>query len=509
MDREVKLSRFEFAFLFLSALLTITLVSTSSPLYPFNVWDDTNVFLTLGRGILKGMVPYRDLYDQKGPLLFFLHAFAAFISFDSFTGAWILEVCASFLFAVISWKTVKLYYDVPQVYIWFVPLYLVSIYTIRMFNFGGSAEELCFPLISVCFYTGLKMIRYDRLPSSGESLLCGIMTGTLLWIKYTFLGSIIGLCLFIVIFAISKKQIKELIKPILMFLLGVVIITIPFLIYFAVNNSLEYLWEGYFYNNIFRYLKDENNYGLLSVPVLGKLLIPLVIIVKLSIDYPAYGVLILMALIGVILFDKKYRRGVILLSLLTFVPATLTIFTRVSYIYYYGYILCFYFVLALMMTIKIVRILQNKVSLREKVFRCCMATGVIIFYSVFVLNCKNLYLLGLTKQDLVQYKFAEIINNTDDPKVLTYDVMDSGFFTAAGILPSNRFYCYLNISEVWNEIPNEQNKLIDEGYFDYIVTYKDEYSWDNYEVIAVEEMPYCDFTGILALDRYYLYQKIS
>ena len=54
--------------------------SKSSPLYPMNDWVDVNCFFTVGRGITHGMVPYLDLYEQKGPLIYFLYALAALIS---------------------------------------------------------------------------------------------------------------------------------------------------------------------------------------------------------------------------------------------------------------------------------------------------------------------------------------------------------------------------------------------------------------------------------------------
>ena len=53
----------------LAAFVMILLCSKSSPLYPMNDWVDVNCFFTVGRGMLHGLVPYRDLYEQKGDLL--------------------------------------------------------------------------------------------------------------------------------------------------------------------------------------------------------------------------------------------------------------------------------------------------------------------------------------------------------------------------------------------------------------------------------------------------------
>ena len=84
----------------ITAVVAITICSKASPLYPFNDWVDSNCFLTVGKAMLHGQVPYRDLFEQKGPLLYMLHALAALISDTSFLGVYFVEIaaCAAFLF---------------------------------------------------------------------------------------------------------------------------------------------------------------------------------------------------------------------------------------------------------------------------------------------------------------------------------------------------------------------------------------------------------------------------
>ena len=205
MDKTVstKLNKYEMIFLILSAVIIMTLVTTSSPIYPFNVWDDTNVYFTLGREILNGRVPYRDLYEQKGPIFLFMYSFAALISKTGFTGVWVLECIAASLFSVFSWKTVKLFInDIPKYAIGLVPVLLSAVYTLGMFNYGGSAEELCFPLMSVVFFIALKMIRAGKssLPDKKSSFVCGIIFGIIFWSKYTLLGFIFAFIVLIIIF---------------------------------------------------------------------------------------------------------------------------------------------------------------------------------------------------------------------------------------------------------------------------------------------------------------------
>ena len=93
-----------------AAFITLLICSKSSPLYPVNDWVDANTYLTVGRGMLHGMVPYRDLYEQKGPLLYMLHAGAAAVTEKSFLGVFIIEViaCTAFLYEKVS-RQGKLY----------------------------------------------------------------------------------------------------------------------------------------------------------------------------------------------------------------------------------------------------------------------------------------------------------------------------------------------------------------------------------------------------------------
>ena len=191
-----RLTRFELIFLIAAATVTITFVSTCSPLYPFNPWDDVNVFFVLGRSIRHGLVPYRDLFDHKGPLLHFIFALAALISDKSFIGVWIIECAAASAFAITAWKTAKILVTQSKWMIVVMPIFLGITYTIKMFNFGGNTEELCFPLLTIVFYIGLKSIdQKDGIPEKKDAFICGLISGVLFWIKYSFLGFIFGLIL--------------------------------------------------------------------------------------------------------------------------------------------------------------------------------------------------------------------------------------------------------------------------------------------------------------------------
>ena len=54
------------------SFLFLMICSESSFLYPMNDWVDGNCFFTMGKSMMNGSVPYLDLFEQKGPLLFLI-----------------------------------------------------------------------------------------------------------------------------------------------------------------------------------------------------------------------------------------------------------------------------------------------------------------------------------------------------------------------------------------------------------------------------------------------------
>lgn len=504
-----RLTKFELAFLILSATITITIVSTCSPLYPFNPWDDANCFFTLGRGIIHGSVPYRDLYDQKGPIIYFIYAFAAFLSERSFIGVWIVESIAASLYAVFTWKTAKLFLDTPKYSLTVMPLFLATVYTTGMFNFGGNTEELCFPLLTVALYFCLRsFVINNDLPGNKDAFMSGLITASLFWTKYTLLGFMAAFILIILVVSIRRKQFSRLWSLVWRFLCGFVIITIPVILYFAITKSLNSLWEEYFVNNMLFYLDSSDLPMLARIPIIKNIYITLHCLFSTLRYNPSFGILFLITLASLFCIDKKHRVKTIVLFTITFALSAGFIFTKPGFVYYYGYILSYALCLAVIPVIKLETMIIKRFSNNTSLFK--LISGVLLssLFIFVMFSCKNLYLIFQPKEFLSQYRIAETIKQTENAKVLTYDVMDAGFFTAAEIMPCNRFYCFHNNENEYKAVEEEKNRLIKEGFYDYIVTYYHcEASWDNYEQVQEETGLYAGNDKKLITEGYRLFKK--
>ena len=165
---------------FLLSVIFIGLASKSSPLYPLNDWVDVNCFFTMGRGILDGMVPYRDLYEQKGPVLYFIYAIIALFSRDSYWGIYLLEVITFTLFLYFSGKLAQLYLDASRLVYILIAILAAAVVTSWSFTHGGSVEQNTLFLLVYGMYSVLRAIREERGLSFQEAFLNGICAGVIL-----------------------------------------------------------------------------------------------------------------------------------------------------------------------------------------------------------------------------------------------------------------------------------------------------------------------------------------
>ena len=162
------------AFSFLMATLFLLVCSKSSPLYPMNDWVDVNCFFTVGKSILHGIVPYAELYEQKGPVLYFMYAIAALISDQSFFGVFLLEVVTFGLFLYFSGKIAEIYLGKTSL-IYFILAFLAMLIPIsKAFAHGGGCEELCLFMLTYSLYSVLLALHEKRTLTFKEAFINGI-----------------------------------------------------------------------------------------------------------------------------------------------------------------------------------------------------------------------------------------------------------------------------------------------------------------------------------------------
>ena len=438
--------------LFLFAVLLITVFSTCSFLYPLNPWDDANVYMTIGNAMLSGKALYVDIFDHKGPVLFFLHEWAAMLSRSSFIGIYLLEIVCCYVYLLYSWKIITSLQtpsNSPSMgrnkeslalegEVWrgsFVFLLGILTYSSDFFSYGDSVEEFALPIFAHSLYLMLGFVKEERIPSRLNSIFMGIGVALLFWMKFNLLFFYVGGFLVLLWIAWKRSQMKDFWQVVLWAFIGFALVTAGVLTYFATHGTLDALWESYFMVNIFHYHGVATNgeppfwwFKLVKLGIWAVLMIPVFFLrvskeVKLLI-FGTYGVLVLSF-------------------------ATLTV-----QFYYFLTLFPFF---PFLITLK-----DFRKDLKTLAFLLIVAIAAI------ATNWNVVTLLNGTFPHSV-LEMADIINQneTEDSEVLTFSSYDTGIYQHTRHLPPNKNYFLSSILDP--EIKKEQAAWVNSGKIKYLV----------------------------------------
>lgn len=417
-------------FSFITAIAFFAICHKSSPLYPMNDWEDVNCFFTVGKSMLSGMVPYRDLYEQKGPVLYFLYALASLISSHNFLGAWLIDTVSFSLFLFFSAKCAQLYIS-NHLYLSILILgYVVS--TAAAFSHGGSVESLCLWMLTYSLFAVNRALLKKTLLSKKDAFFIGICAGIVLYIKFTMLGFFIGLALFVFIwYCLWEQNIKELLTVICSFLGGIVAVSSVVFAYFLANHALTDLFTVYFYNNLFLYPVETSDRILTIIGCLFYTFSQNILI--------AY--LILLGLVWFILNFRTHHKFFTAI-ILSFLCLALGTYWGCRPYSYYGLIFAAFAVYGLLVINKLLVLITTQKVWQAFTFKAPIIKHLFfVFFAALLLvlsffQSPNTYLMKYHRRDMPQYQFAREIEKIDHPTLLNYGFLDSGFYFAADVLPT-------------------------------------------------------------------------
>lgn len=433
----------------------LAVCSKSSFLYPMNDWVDVNCFFTEGRGILHGMMPYRDLYEQKGPLLYLLYALAGLISGSSFTGVWLLECLLFGWFLYLAGRIAETVSESRYAFRLSVVITAVLIPVSPAFSHGSSAEELFLPVLALSLLTVLKNLRVCRPLTAWQGVVLGLCAAAALWTKYTFCGLYPGLALVVIIWYFSAGHRRRLPRLILCFLAGFIALSGAMVLWFAARGALADLWRVYFADNLTLYGQKPGGID----ETVQRCITP-----NMYWLLPAMAGAVFML---IPLWKSEWRALAVWFSALGL--AFFTFRNGRSYIYY-PLVFAVYLPLGAAALTKLIPPLGEKFSFRAVNIAVCVLTGLLLLGGPFIGLClsSNAYLMKYEKKDMPQYRFAAIIRESEDRTLLNYGFLDGGFYFAADVLPSGPYFCTLNME--YSEMDEALLRSLREGKTAFVVT---------------------------------------
>lgn len=217
------------------------------PVSPLNMpltYRDSGVFLYIGWRILHGEIPYRDLWDHKPPVIFYVNALGLALANGSRWGVWLIELGSLFIAAYIGFKLVKrafgTYPAVFSLYLWLASLILVI-------QGGNLTTEYTLPLQFACLWLACGLDDPHR--RSWRSYVIGLLCGVLFFTKQNAVGVGIAITVYLVASRLSSGQVSRLVRELLTLLAGALTVAIVVVVFFAANHALPQFWSAAFVYN--------------------------------------------------------------------------------------------------------------------------------------------------------------------------------------------------------------------------------------------------------------------
>lgn len=205
---------------------------------------DSGVFQYIGKGILKGNMPYATAFDHKGPLLYLINAFGLKLS-DPY-GLWIVEWLILFAAMIVAYKACR---------VWFTrPASLLSV--ILTFSFhglylkgGNFTEEYAMLFCVTALYIFAKYFKEGSVDTISLIVLGMAFMGTLL-LKANIAIVWVVFCFYITVASLVQKEFAKLMRYIGFFTAGCAVVLIPVLLWLGLNGALGGFFSDYIAFNL-------------------------------------------------------------------------------------------------------------------------------------------------------------------------------------------------------------------------------------------------------------------
>jgi 4-amino-4-deoxy-L-arabinose transferase-like glycosyltransferase len=213
-----------------------------SPINPFEGADagcDSSVFQYVGYLMHKGMMPYRDTFDHKGPVIYIINWLGQCIS--SQWGIWVIEVI--FLTAAFG-----LFYRIARLcagrlYSYATVLICASL-LFDYFDRGNLVEEYALPFLAGALLIFLDYFIHEKI-TVFRLLLCGFSFGVVLLLRPNMIAIWVVCCIAVFLKEAKNRGWNKIGKFLIFFLLGAGVILIPILAWLAAGGALPDFWADY------------------------------------------------------------------------------------------------------------------------------------------------------------------------------------------------------------------------------------------------------------------------
>lgn len=218
------------------SLMIITfLFCMLSPLNPLEhtmyCGTDSSVFKTVALYMKNGFMPYKDIFDHKGPLLYIYNWIGIELSY--WRGIWYIEAVSLFITFIAMYKICRL---LCGRFCSIIILLVSSTPLFQYFEGGNLTEEYAMPFIAVSLYIYTDYF-VNKHVSKLRLFICGLSLGAVLLLRPNMISVWVVFSLAVLFEFIRQKNFISIMKFAMFFVLGILSILGPIFVWLAFNGA--------------------------------------------------------------------------------------------------------------------------------------------------------------------------------------------------------------------------------------------------------------------------------
>lgn len=247
------------AALILISVLFVYMFSYSTSFRYSMFGGDSAVFQVVGKYWLEGVIPYKDLFDHKGALVYVANALGYAIYPRA--GVMVPQIICLYLSSLFVWRAIGLYWRGNVVKIFFLALTLI--YYAAHYWEGNNSGEYTMPFLAASAYCFLRYLKDEEVtcpPLYG--LIYGLSFGGCVLIRASNAMPTCCFAFLTAIFLLQARAFKNLWQNVLSFCVGFAAIVLPFVIYFAAHGAFYDMLYGTILLNTKYAIDGKIEYGL-------------------------------------------------------------------------------------------------------------------------------------------------------------------------------------------------------------------------------------------------------
>lgn len=388
---------------------------TTSPLYNF-CSSDSALFALMGQAFLDGKILYKDIFDHKGPILFFIEALGQFV-IPGRLGIFIFQLINLTFILFFVQKMASFFVANKQAWI----IILVSlIFLFNPFGGGNLTEEYSLLFLIVPLYLVIRDFKQvTPVYPLKYTFIYGLCFTLIAFIRISNAAPLAGIILTVIVFLIREGKWKSLLMHSLVFILAIIVVTVPICIYFYSKDALYDMFYGTFIFNM-KYAGNSVNFDF-----------------RYALVFLFGFAVVLFAVFNSYIYYKNTKNArILLLICLMSVLSLIAVNMGMIYLHYQVILLP---LLALAVAITITN-WQNKNS--YKLQKYAIILSLIIFIIPFLYFTRNTLISAYSncKFGMSVFNYPEFtIPEEEKSNVLAYN-LDSGWYLYQKVLPSYKYF---------------------------------------------------------------------